>query len=58
MLKSRAHFVHMSASPKAHGKGQTTIRRLFEVLFQATMDCPHTRTHKHTLEKVFEGTVF
>lgn len=58
MLKSWVYFIHMSMSPKAHGKGQTTIRRLFEVLRRATMDYPHTSIHKCTLEKVIEGTVF
>lgn len=48
MFKSWVHFVHMSASSKAHGNGQTTIRRLFEVLFRATMDCPHTYSQTHT----------
>lgn len=53
MLKSWVHFVHMTVSPKAHGNGQTTIRRLFEVLFWATMDYPHTYSQTHTWESLW-----
>lgn len=53
MLKRWVHFVHMNASPKAHRNGQTTIRRLFEVLFRATVDCPHTYSQTHTWESLW-----
>lgn len=53
MLKSWFHFVHMNASPKAYRNGQRTIRRLFEVVFKATMDCPHTYSQTHTCKTLW-----
>ena len=43
----------MNASPKAYRNGQRTIRRLFEVVFKATMDCPHTYSQTHTCKTLW-----